>query len=121
MNMIWTIIPIVVLLYAAVTILLSQIAWRDFRRRKFSSLEEKQRFKRMLLSWGGSYRYLRGVRRKGLPLALPYAKILSAITLLILVWLLGRDGPLGPRLIITAIALTSLYESYVSIKSPPMQ
>ena len=113
--------PILLLVFGAASVVLDQMAWRDFRKRKFSTFEEKQKF-RMMLFWGpwGSYRYLRLVRKKTTSLPL-YVKTLSAIGLLLLIWVGGQNAPMGPRLVITALALTTLCEAYVAWKSRHLQ
>jgi hypothetical protein len=45
-----------------------------------------------------------------------YVKIFSVIALLILVWVGGDDAPFGPKLILTTIACSSLWNGYLSLK-----
>jgi hypothetical protein len=44
-----------------------------------------------------------------------YLKILSAIALLLLVWVGGVDAFLGPKLILSAIAFTAFWKGYLSL------
>jgi hypothetical protein len=117
MMVVWTIIPILILLLCTVSVILREIAWRDFRRRKFPTFEEKQKFRRMLFWSGwGSYKYLCAVRNKE-PVLLPYIKILGAIGLLVLIWVIARDVPIAARVMVTPVALAMFYEAYVLIKN----
>jgi hypothetical protein len=117
MMVVWTILPILLLLYAAASIVLDQIAWRDFKERKFSSSEEKQKF-RKVLSWSpwGSHRYLRLIKKRP-PLFVYYIRILASIGLLSLVWLFGGDGIIGAKIVLTIFALMGLFDGYLSIKN----
>ena len=45
-----------------------------------------------------------------------YIRILFAIALLPLVWLFSEDGNIGLKIILSVLALTSLYRGYFSIK-----
>jgi O-antigen ligase len=45
-----------------------------------------------------------------------YIRISSAIALLLLVWLFGGDSDVSVRVILSAIALTSVYNGYLSVK-----
>ncbi len=45
-----------------------------------------------------------------------YVKIISAIALLILVWIGGTDASFGPKLILSTIAFTRLWKEYLSYK-----
>jgi hypothetical protein len=45
-----------------------------------------------------------------------YLKIISAIALLILVWVFGDEAKLPVKVILTTIMLTVLYKEYLSIK-----
>jgi hypothetical protein len=117
MTVVWTILPILLLLYAAASIVLDQIAWRDFRKRKFSSFEEKQKFRKILF-WSpwGSYRYLRLMKKKP-PLLAYYIRILASIGLLSLVWLFDGDGLIAAKAVLTALALFGLSDGYLSIRN----
>jgi len=102
---------------AAASIVRDQIAWRDFRKRKFSSFEEKQKF-RKILSWSpwGSYRYLRLIKKKP-PLLVYYIRILASIGLLSLVWLFDGGGIIGAKIVLTIFALAGLFDGYLSIEN----
>jgi cell division protein FtsB len=47
-----------------------------------------------------------------------YIRIISAIALLILVWVFGDEGKLSVKLILSALILTSLHKQFVSLKKP---
>src|SRR5678816_2050872 len=117
MTVVWTILPILLLLYAAASIVLDQIAWRDFRKRKFSSFEEKQKFRKILF-WSpwGSYRYLRLMKKKP-PLLVYYIRILASIGLLSLAWLFDGGGIIGAKIVLTIFVLAGLFDGYLSIKN----
>jgi len=71
-----------------------------------------------MLFWSGwgSYKYLCAVRNKE-PVLLPYIKILGAIGLLVLIWVIARDVPIAARVMVTPVALAMFYEAYVLIKN----
>ena len=45
-----------------------------------------------------------------------YIRILSAIALLLLIWLFGGDSNIPVRVILSVIALTSIYSGYLTLK-----
>ena len=47
---------------------------------------------------------------------LNYVKIIAAIGILILIWVFGGDSSFGPKLILSALALTTLWREYFSLK-----
>jgi hypothetical protein len=46
-----------------------------------------------------------------------YIKILSGVTLLLLVWIFGMDAPFGPKILLNAIACTSIWRGYFSLNN----
>lgn len=47
-----------------------------------------------------------------------YIKIISAIALLVLIWIFGNEGKLPVKVILTVLMLTALYRQFVSLKKP---
>jgi hypothetical protein len=47
---------------------------------------------------------------------LQYLKILVAIALLLLIWIFDRNGHFGPKLILSAIALSVLFKEFFFIR-----
>lgn len=45
-----------------------------------------------------------------------YARIISSICLLILVWFFGKESSVGPKLILSGLALTTFWREYFSLK-----
>jgi hypothetical protein len=45
-----------------------------------------------------------------------YVRILAALTLLLFVWIINKNSNLAPKILLSAIALTSLYKEYISAK-----
>ena len=48
--------------------------------------------------------------------SLNYTRIIAAIALLVLIWFFGEGAPIGSRMILTVIALTSMGREYSSLK-----
>jgi hypothetical protein len=46
-----------------------------------------------------------------------YMKILSGVALLLLIWIFGIDAPFGPKILLTAIACTSIWRGYFSLNN----
>ena len=46
-----------------------------------------------------------------------YIKILSGVALLVLIWVFGTDAPFGPKILLTAIACTSIWRGYFSLNN----
>jgi hypothetical protein len=46
-----------------------------------------------------------------------YMKILSGVALLLLVWVFGIDAPFGPKILLTAIACTTIWRGYFSLNN----
>jgi hypothetical protein len=46
-----------------------------------------------------------------------YMKILSGVALLLLVWIFGMDAPFGPKILLTAIACTSIWRGFFSLNN----
>jgi hypothetical protein len=111
----WIIAIILLVVVVVASIILDEIARRDFNRRRFSSFEEKQAFKKILFwtPWG-SYKYLRIINKKP-PVFDRYIKILSAIALLVLAWLISDNSLIGPKIILSVLALTSLFKETAAL------
>lgn len=45
-----------------------------------------------------------------------YVKIAVAAMLLVLIWFFGGDSSMGPRLILSGLALTSIIKEYLSLQ-----
>ena len=45
---------------------------------------------------------------------LNYTRIIAAIALLVLIWVFGRGTPVGPRILLTGIAITAIWREYFS-------
>jgi hypothetical protein len=47
-----------------------------------------------------------------------YIRIGSAVVLLLLAWVFKGDGGIGPKLILSAVAISSLYKEYLALRTP---
>lgn len=47
-----------------------------------------------------------------------YIRIGSAIALLLLAWVFGGDGGMSYKLILSAVAISSIYKEYLSLRKP---
>ena len=46
-----------------------------------------------------------------------YMKILPEVDLLLLAWVFGIDAPFGPKILLTAIACTSIWRGFFSLNN----